>query len=681
LSAGTYTLNVRAVDAAGNKDASPASWTWTVDLTAPSLVSSNRQVPVDSVTNATSLTWRTRFSEAVLGVDTSDFTLTAVAPAVGKLSGITKVADSIYDVSATVSNNTGGSLRLDLKSSGTGITDTATNAIAGGFTTGQKYTLNNVSIKCPANITVAAAAGRCTQTVAFTGVNAVTVTGVTSPVITYSPVSGTAFAVGTTTVTATVKSGTTTVGTCTFTVTVTDAQLPTVSALTVSPALLAPADHTLKTITLTYTATDNCTPVASVVTVTSNEPDAGTGVGDLPGDIVVVSATQIQLRAEKAPGSSARVYTITLTVTDKGGNKIVKTAEVRVVHEIMSPVTGSCFAINSTVPFNGQYWDIAGLTHTATWSADALSIAGTDLEPSGASNGTVTGSNKFITAGVYKMKMNVKDSKNVTTFSDLNKGLSALITIFGTTGTYSYGGGCLDLPAGSLVAKPTVSGKASFGFTVSGATATTGTGEVELDFRIGAWEFNTTNITNYSVSGAKLTMSGTGKVTGVTTTYNYTLTAIDGNHPLGGGTDKVRLRVTTTAGAVIFDNNPGALATADPSTAVCTGLGQVYVPGGAAVGALETPREAINLTQEKLPLSIKVSPNPTVYSFRIAIGGGTKEPVKMRLTDLFGRLVDERRELLPNSVIEIGQKLRTGVYMAEFYQGEERIVVKLVKVD
>jgi hypothetical protein len=132
---------------------------------------------------------------------------------------------------------------------------------------------------------------------------------------------------------------------------------------------------------------------------------------------------------------------------------------------------------------------------------------------------------------------------------------------------------------------------------------------------------------------------------------------------------------------VIFDNNPGALATADPSTAVCTGLGQVYVPGGAAVGALETPREAINLTQEKLPLSIKVSPNPTAYSFRIAIGGGTKEPVKMRLTDLFGRLVDERRELQTNSIIEIGQKLRTGVYMAEFYQGEERVVVKLVKVD
>ena len=96
---------------------------------------------------------------------------------------------------------------------------------------------------------------------------------------------------------------------------------------------------------------------------------------------------------------------------------------------------------------------------------------------------------------------------------------------------------------------------------------------------------------------------------------------------------------------------------------------------------METPREAISYEQEKLPLTIKVSPNPSTYSFRIAIGGGSKEPLKMRLTDVMGRLVEERRGLLPNSLVEIGQQLKPGTYLAEFYQGEERVVVKLVKTD
>src|SRR5207244_8711514 len=35
LSAGSHTFDVRATDQAGNTDGTPASYTWTVDLTAP----------------------------------------------------------------------------------------------------------------------------------------------------------------------------------------------------------------------------------------------------------------------------------------------------------------------------------------------------------------------------------------------------------------------------------------------------------------------------------------------------------------------------------------------------------------------------------------------------------------------------------------------------------------------
>ena len=48
---GSHTFQVRATDTAGNTDATPASYTWTVDLTAPnSTIDSN---PADPSNNTT----------------------------------------------------------------------------------------------------------------------------------------------------------------------------------------------------------------------------------------------------------------------------------------------------------------------------------------------------------------------------------------------------------------------------------------------------------------------------------------------------------------------------------------------------------------------------------------------------------------------------------------------------
>ena len=52
LGQGSHTVNVRAVDSAGNVDASPASHSWTVDQTAPNTIISSGPAPVVNVTNA-----------------------------------------------------------------------------------------------------------------------------------------------------------------------------------------------------------------------------------------------------------------------------------------------------------------------------------------------------------------------------------------------------------------------------------------------------------------------------------------------------------------------------------------------------------------------------------------------------------------------------------------------------
>ncbi|GAA4300085.1 heparin lyase I family protein [Nibribacter koreensis] len=108
------------------------------DATAPTVVSILRQNPLSEVTYATTLTFRITFSEAVVGVDKQDFSLSTTSTATGVLGTLIHVSSSIFDI--TVTNASGeGSLRLDLNSSGTGILDAAGNALASGYDLGQAY--------------------------------------------------------------------------------------------------------------------------------------------------------------------------------------------------------------------------------------------------------------------------------------------------------------------------------------------------------------------------------------------------------------------------------------------------------------------------------------------------------------------------------------------------------------
>ncbi|MFN9473487.1 DUF4347 domain-containing protein, partial [Acidovorax sp.] len=110
-----------------------------LDTTPPTVSSINRVST--ATTNATSVNFTVKFSESVSGVDTSDFSLTKGNTANGTISSVTGSGNT-YTV--TVNSISGdGTVRLDLKSSGTGIKDTSNNAIPGGYTAGQLYTIDN----------------------------------------------------------------------------------------------------------------------------------------------------------------------------------------------------------------------------------------------------------------------------------------------------------------------------------------------------------------------------------------------------------------------------------------------------------------------------------------------------------------------------------------------------------
>ncbi|MBR7748505.1 DUF4347 domain-containing protein, partial [Undibacterium baiyunense] len=149
--ANTINLNSGTIkDLAGNN--APLSLTGIGSLTnvlidgiAPTVTSTNRVSSAS--TNATSVQYTVTFSESVTGVDTSDFTLTTTGGVAGTIAAISG-SGTTYTV--TVNSITGdGTMRLDLKNSGTGIADAATNVIATGYTSGQVYTLDTTAPSAP----------------------------------------------------------------------------------------------------------------------------------------------------------------------------------------------------------------------------------------------------------------------------------------------------------------------------------------------------------------------------------------------------------------------------------------------------------------------------------------------------------------------------------------------------
>ncbi len=141
------------------------------------------------------------------------------------------------------------------------------------------------------------------------------------------------FPVGTTNVIWTAQDQYGNVNTATQQVIVKDVTPPNIMVV-LFPQSLFPANRTMRTITASVTVNDNC-PGGSfkLTSVTSSEPDAGTGPGDLPNDIVAMTGqatTQFALRAERAPIGFGRTYSVKYTATDGSGNSRVIIRQVYV---------------------------------------------------------------------------------------------------------------------------------------------------------------------------------------------------------------------------------------------------------------------------------------------------------------------------------------------------------------
>jgi hypothetical protein len=461
---------------------------------------------------------------------------------------------------------------------------------------------------------------------------------------------------------------------------------PTITGETVNPTSLWPPNHQMKDVYVGYTAADNCGTVTTSLSVTSNEPPNGTGDGDLSPDWEVIDNHNVKLRAERAGNGNGRIYTITITATDACNNTSTKTVTVIVAHNITAPISGNSFKVGSTVNFSGVFWDKPGNRHTGKWLIDgSTSTNATITEPSGNQNGRSTGSYKFNTAGVYKLQMNITDQNGVTSYANTNGDLEAIVVIYDPNGGYTYGGGWYPSQAGSLMSNPSVSGKASYGFTVNYTNATNPKGESQFEFKVGDFEFNALNFDYLVVQGAKAQFKGTGKIIGGQSGIAFIMTVIDGALD-GTGVDKVRMKIfNKTTNAVYYDNQPGAGDAANPVMPV--GANSTIVIGGS-VGNSQPTITSTKVSTELMPavltvdgLEISVLPNPTSSNYTVLIkAANNKDRITMQVFDLSGRLVEVMNNIIAGSAFRMGDKYRPGAYFIHVIQGKEHKEMKLIKL-
>jgi streptogramin lyase len=260
--------------------------------------------------------------------------------------------------------------------------------------------------------------------------------------------------------------------------------------------------------------------------------------------------------------------TASATCADRAGNDVSMTAGPYNI-DTMRPVVSQVRADPSVVPVNTGFTLIAAASDSASGVESMLySIDGGADSSLTSSAGAWSTPVPPLSVGVHSVCVRATD--RAANPSDL---LCALVPVYDPAGGFVTGGGWITSPLGAYAADPSLSGRATLGFSSkyqNGAGAPSG--ETHFLFQMANLSFKSNVYEWLVVAGARAQFKGSGTINGAGD-YGFLLTAVDGDVNGGGGLDRFRIKIWSKnpdggAAGIIYDNQMGADDGGDSATVI-----------------------------------------------------------------------------------------------------------------
>ena len=195
-------------------------------------------------------------------------------------------------------------------------------------------------------------------------------------------------------------------------------------------------------------------------------------------------------------------------------------------------------------------------THTATWDwGDGNTTSGTVTESNG--SGSVSDSHTYSSAGVYTVTLKVIDNQGGSGTSTFQ-----YVSVYNPTsqGLFSAGQKYTS-PAGAYTQNTSLTGDVKFGLSYKyQGTMPVSDKQFTMNFKAANLTFNAAAINSLVIANSIGTLTGTGTING-SGTYNFLVTGSE-------SANTIRIQISDSSNNVIYDTQPGASATATPTTSV-----------------------------------------------------------------------------------------------------------------
>ena len=253
-------------------------------------------------------------------------------------------------------------------------------------------------------------------------------------------------------------------------------------------------------------------------------------------------------------------------------------------------------------------------------------------------------------------------------------------------GGFVTGGGWINSPVGAYRPDITLSGKATFGFESKYQKgATVPSGNTEFKFQAGGMVFKSTSFQWLVIAGSKAQFKGTGAINN-NGNYGFLLSAVDGNlkNPVSPDLFRIKIWDKNNGDAIVYDNQYGA--TEDAALSMAIAGGSIIIHNANASNSATSANSLFPDvdTQDRTydgNFKVKVSPTPSTTQFTIKVySDNFKNVMNMRVIDIFGRLIEERKNISVGQALQIGNNYSPGVYFVEITQGNNKKQLKLIKL-